>query len=152
LRDLTRYRTRLLDERSAAANRLHKVLEDANIKLSSVVTDIQGVSARLIIDALNDNQLSPEQMAELAKRKLRQKILHLVEALKGRMRDHHRFLLQDSILIIIFNLLKKPDTSFQDLGGDYFLTKNKEQEKRRALQVLDTLGFQVSCTPTPVAA
>jgi hypothetical protein len=57
-----------------------------------------------------------------------------------------------SILIIIFHLLKKPDSSFQDLGGDYFLTKNKEQEKRRALQILDTLGFQVSLTPTPVAA
>jgi hypothetical protein len=97
LRDLTRYRTRLLEKRSAAANRLHKVLAEANIKLSSVVTDIQGVSARLIMDALINHQLSPEQMAELAKRKVRQKIPQLVEALKERMRDHHRFLLQEGL-------------------------------------------------------
>ena len=52
LRDLTRYRTRLMQEKSAAANRLHKTLEDANIKLTSVLTDIQGVSARLMLEAL----------------------------------------------------------------------------------------------------
>jgi transposase len=281
LRDLTRYRTRLLDERSAAANRLHKLLEDGNIKLSSVVSDIQGVSARLMIEALIDNQLSPEQMAELAKRKLRQKIPLLVEALQGLLRPHHRFLLQEvlthldeltarittlnqrihdlvapyatlierldaipgvgrqtaeivlaeigptvkawptanhlaswaclapgnhesagkrksgktqkgqfwlvrtlveaawaashttntylaaqfhrlrarrgakraavavahSILIILFHLIGKPDSVFHELGEDYFLTKNKEQEQRRALKILNGLGFEVSLAP-----
>jgi hypothetical protein len=66
LRDLTRYRTRLTAERSSAVNRLEKILEDANIKLSSVASDIQGVSARAILDALIAGESDAEAMSELA--------------------------------------------------------------------------------------
>ena len=280
-RDLTRYRTRLLAEKSSAANRLHKVLEDANIKLTSVATDIQGVSARLMLDALIADEQSPEEMAQLAQRRMRSKIPQLVEALTGRVRPHHRFLLQEillhldslnqrietlnqqivkltlphaklierlvkvtgigvrtaeiilaeigpsvenwssaaklaswacicpgnhesagkrksgkrrkgqrwlvtalveaawaasrskdtylasqfhrlrvrrgakraavavahSILTIVYHLLKDPTTSFQDLGGDYFLKHNKEQEQRRALKTLRSIGYDIVLTP-----
>jgi transposase len=83
LRDLTRYRTKLTDERSAAVNRVQKVLEDANIKLSSVVTDIQGVSARRMMAAIIAEETNSEELAELAKGRLRSKIPALVEALTG---------------------------------------------------------------------
>ena len=95
LRDLTRYRTKLTQEKSSAANRLHKILEDANIKLSSVVTSIQGVSARAMIEALIAETTDAEAIANLAQGKLRKKIPNLVEALNGFVREHHRFMLKE---------------------------------------------------------
>lgn len=281
LRDLTRYRTRLLQEKSSTANRLHKVLEDANIKLTSVASSIQGVSVRLMLEALIADSQSPEEMAQLAKKRLRNKIPELVEALTGRVRSHHRFMLEEllaqldhqnqrvealnqriseltkpyahiivrldevtgvglrtaeiilaeigpsvenwssaaklaswacicpgnhesagkrksgkrrkgqrwlvsalveaawaasrskdtylasqfhrlrarrgakraavavahSILIIVYHLLKDPNATFQDLGGDFLLKRNKEQEQRRAVKTLRAIGFDVTLTP-----
>lgn len=95
LRDLTRYRTRLTNEKSSAANRLHKILEDANIKLTSVASDVQGVSARLMLAALIDGESDAEQLADLAKGRMRSKMPALVEALAGHTRDHHRFMLRE---------------------------------------------------------
>jgi transposase len=94
LRDLTRQRTQLVGERAAAANRIQKVLEDANIKLASVATDVLGESGRDMIRALIAGQTDPEAMAELARRRLRAKIPALREALQGRVTAHHRFMLQ----------------------------------------------------------
>jgi transposase len=93
-RDLTRHRTQLTNERSAVANRIHKVLEDANIKLGAVATDILGKSGRDIIHALIKGQTGPEEMAELARRTLRAKIPRLCLALEGNVSDHHRFVLK----------------------------------------------------------
>ncbi|HEY3080232.1 MAG TPA: IS110 family transposase [Chloroflexota bacterium] len=90
LRDLTRTRTSLIDERSAAVRRLQKVLEDANIKLSGVATDVMGVSGRAMLAALLAGTADPAAMAELAKGKLRTKRAELERALTGRMRAHHR--------------------------------------------------------------
>jgi transposase len=280
LRELTRYRTRLIGERSAAANRLRKVLEDSNIKLGSVVSDIQGVSARLMLEALIADEETPEQMAQLARGRLRSKIPELVEALTGHSREHHRFLLQEilthldnlnarieavsqriaravevhrdiimrlvsipgvnqrtvevilaeigsnvdpfpsdkhlaswtclcpgndvsankrrsgrtrrgqkwlrpalmqaawaasrtkdtylaaqfhrirarrgakraavavahSIVTSVYHLLDNPEAVYQDLGGDYFLNRNEEAVRRRAIKHLETLGYQVSLT------
>ena len=280
-RDLTRYRTRLLQEKSSAANRLHNVLEDANIKLTSVVTAIQGVSARAMIEALIAENADAESIANLAKGVLRKKIPQLVEALTGHVREHHRFLLKEileqldglnqrihalnvriaemvkphqdlierldeihgvgirtaeiilaeigpsvanwptdrhlaswacicpgnnesggkrrsgkrrkgqkwlvsalveaahaasrtkdtylsaqfhrlrarrgakraavavahSILRIVYHLISKPEERFRDLGGDYFLNKNKEQEQRRAVKTLTQLGYKVDLKP-----
>ena len=94
LRDLTRYRRKLVESQSAERNRLLKVLETANIKLSSVATDVFGTSGRLMLRALIEGKTTPEEMAELAKRKLRSKIPQLGLALEGKVEDHHRFLLK----------------------------------------------------------
>lgn len=281
LRDLTRYRTQLTNERSTAANRVQKVLEDANIKLSSVVSNIQGVSARQMLEAIIEGKDDSEALAELAKGRMRNKIPELVEALTGHVRPHHRFMLAEllthldglnqqlsqlnerieqqtaphaeliarldeipgvgkhiaeillaeigcnvdpfpsekhlaswaclcpgnnisankrrtgktrkgqkwlrtalveaawavsrtketylgaqfhrlrvrrgpkraavatahSILTIVYHLMKDPTATFQELGGDYFVKRNKGDQKRRAIKTLTTLGFAVELTP-----
>lgn len=285
LRDLTRYRTRLTQEKASAVNRLHKILEDANIKLASVVSDVQGVSARLMVEAIIAGESNADQLAEMAKGRLRNKISQLTEALIGNTRSHHRFMLQEilnhmdelnarletlnqrirelsapyeliiqrlddipginrhtaeiilaeighhvdsfptakhlaswaclcpgnnisankrrsgktrkgqiwlvpalveaawaasrtkdtylgaqfhrlrvrrgakraaiavahSIIIIVYHLLKNPEATFKELGGDYFLKKNERYQQRRAIHTLEQLGFQVSLTSSATA-
>jgi transposase len=92
LRDLTRARTMMIRERGREIQRLEKLLEDAGIKLSSVASDITGVSGRLMLQALVDGQRDPAALADLAKRRLRVKIPELIEALTGRFTEHHAFL------------------------------------------------------------
>lgn len=94
LRDLTRYRKALIEERSRAVNRLHKVLEDAGVKLACVATDIMGVSGRQMMRALISGEQDPEALSELAKGKLRKKLPALRKALQGRFYGHHAFLLE----------------------------------------------------------
>ena len=93
LRDLLRYRRKLVDSGSSERNRLLAVLESANIKLASVASDVFGVSGRLMIDALIEGKATPKQMAKLAKGKLRDKLVELQLALEGSVGEHHRFLL-----------------------------------------------------------
>jgi transposase len=93
LRELMRYRRHLVDERTREINRVHKVLEDANIKLSSVATDILGVSGREMLAAIIAGKDDPEALAQLAKGRMRNKIDELEQALRGRIRDSHRLLL-----------------------------------------------------------
>lgn len=93
LRDLTRYRTHLIQERTRETNRVHKVLEDTNIKLSSVATDIMGVSGRDMLAALIGGQDDPQSLAQLARGRMRSKISDLEQALRGHIRDSHRVLL-----------------------------------------------------------
>jgi transposase len=285
LRDLTRYRTRLIGERAAASNRLQKVREDANIKLSSLVSDIQGMSARALLEAMISGETDAPALAQLARGKLRPKIPELEAALTGHVRPHHRFMLREllyhwdqlneridvldqqirqltaphepiihrldaipgidrrtaevilaeigpnviafptakhlaawaclcpgnnisgnkrgsgktrkgqnwlrpalveaawaasrtktylgaqyqrlrgrrgekraavavahSILTIVYHLLANPEAVFQELGGDYCLKRNTEQEKRRAIKRLEAIGFSVTLSPLPVAA
>jgi transposase len=97
LRDLTRYRTKLVQERSRLANRLQKVLEDANIKLGSVASDVLGKSGRAMLEAMIAGEEDGEILADLALRKLRSKRAQLEKALTGRMTDHHRFLLTQQL-------------------------------------------------------
>jgi transposase len=94
LRDLTRQRTQLIRARATVVNRVHKVLEDANIKLASVATDVLGASGRAMIAALIRGEDDPEVLAELARGSLRGKKEALRRAMLGRVTDHHRFLLQ----------------------------------------------------------
>jgi transposase len=94
LRDLTRQRTEMIRDRAAVVNRIHKVLEDANIKLASVASDVLGVSGRAMLGAIIAGQDDPDDLAELAKRRLRGKIPELKPALQGRITAHHRFLLK----------------------------------------------------------
>lgn len=93
LRDLTRHRAQLHGECTRCANRIHKVLQDANLKLSSVATDILGVSGRHILTALVNGNSDPEALAEMALGKLRGKIPELKRALKGHLTSHHQFML-----------------------------------------------------------
>lgn len=93
LRDLLRYRRKLVESRTAERNRLQKLLETANIKLASVASDVFGVSGMAMLKALIAGAASPQQMAQLAKRQLRRKIPQLELALEGKVEEHHRFLL-----------------------------------------------------------
>lgn len=97
LRDLTRYRVTLVQERARVVNRVQKLLENANIKLACVATDIFGVSGRLMLAALVEGQRSEAEMAELAKGRLRNKLPELEKALTGIVREHHRFLLAQQL-------------------------------------------------------
>jgi len=92
LRDVTRFRTSVVNDRVRAVNRLQKTLEDANLKLASVVADVTGVSARAILDALLAGQTDPQALAALARGKLRKKTEELQKALVGTLRSHHRSL------------------------------------------------------------
>lgn len=89
LRDLTRYRKSLIKERQQEANRLHKVLEDAGIKLSCVATDVLGVSGRQMLEALVSGTRDPEVLAALARGRLRAKLPALKQALAGSFKPHH---------------------------------------------------------------
>jgi transposase len=284
LRDLTRYRRRLVEERTSASNRLEKILEDSNIKLSAVVSHIQGVSARAMLEALIRGETDTAAVAELAKGTLRHKIPELAAALEGKIRDHHRFMWREllyhldelnlriaaineriaelsapheqiierldaipginrwtaevllaeigpdvsafpdaqhlaswaclcpgnnisankrrsgktrygqnwlrpalveaawaaartptyfgsqfqrlrarrgdkraavavahSILIVVYHLLANPQAVYTELGADYFVQRNVEQEQRRAVRKLETLGFTVTLAPAQAA-
>jgi transposase len=94
LRDLTRQRTQLLADRARVVNRVQKTLEDANIKLASVATDITGKSGRAILNALVKGEQTPEQMAELVHARMEAKKPMMREALHGNVKDHHRFMLK----------------------------------------------------------
>ncbi len=94
LRDLTRHRTQLVEARTRTVNRMQKVLEDANIKLASVATDVMGVSGRAMIQALMEGETDPVKLADLAQRQLRGKIPELQKALQGHLTEHHGFLLR----------------------------------------------------------
>lgn len=94
LRDLTRYRVRLSEDKVRLANRIQKVLEDANIKLASVATDVLGVSGRAMLQAIAAGEDDAQKLAQLARKGLRKKLPQLRLALEGRIRDHHRFLLR----------------------------------------------------------
>jgi transposase len=93
LRDLLRYRRSLVEAQASERNRALKLLEGANIKLSTVATDVFGVSGTAMLRALVEGRASPEEMAGLARGRMRQKLAALSHALEGRFEDHHRFLL-----------------------------------------------------------
>lgn len=102
LRDLTRYRTTLVQERTRLVNRVQKLLEGANIKLSSVATDVMGVSARAMLAEIAAGQANARFLAELARGRLRAKIPELEKALTGIVLPHHRFLLAKQLVHIDF--------------------------------------------------
>ena len=94
LRELTRHRSSLTGKRAQAANELQKVLESANIKLQSVVTDITGVSSTEMLEQLVAGKSDPKEFAQLAKRRLRAKIPQLEKALSGNLRAHHKLIIE----------------------------------------------------------
>lgn len=102
LRELTRYRKTLVQQRADEVNRIQKTLEGANVKLAAVATDVLGVSGRQMLAALLDGQDDPEALAELARGRLRAKLPELRRALDGRVQPHHRVLLAHQLAHIDF--------------------------------------------------
>lgn len=102
LRDLTRQRTNLVQERAQVVNHLQKVLEWANLKLAAVATDVTGVSARAMLAAIVQGETDPTILAELAQGRLRAKRATLERALRGRVRPHHQFLLAQHLTHLDF--------------------------------------------------
>jgi transposase len=100
LRELTRYRVSLVQERTRAVNRLQKTLEDTNLKLGDVASDILGKSARAMLEALLAGQTDPRTLADLARGRLKAKREQLEEALVGTVKPHHRFLLSEQLVLI----------------------------------------------------
>jgi len=94
LRDLTRYRSKVVQERARETQRIQKLLEDAGIKLDSVATDVLGKSCRAMLEALIAGERNPEVLAEMALTRMRPKIGELRQALVGRFGDHHALLLR----------------------------------------------------------
>ena len=97
LRELTRYRRSIVEERARVVNRIQKVLEGGNVKLSSVATDVLGVSGRAMLDAMVGGVNDPEQLAQLAKGRLRNKQHALEQALSSLMADHQRMMLRSQL-------------------------------------------------------
>jgi transposase len=102
LRDLTRYRKHQIAERTQEINRLHRILQDAGIKLASVVSDLMGVSGRAMLQALVAGTTDPAVVADLARGRLRQKLPQLRQALQGRFRPHHALLVGHMLTKIEF--------------------------------------------------
>jgi transposase len=100
LRELTRYRVSLVQDRARAVNRLQKTLEDTNIKLGDVASDIMGKSARAMLEALLAGQSDPSRLADLARGRMKAKRAQLEEALVGTVKLHHRFLLTEELVLI----------------------------------------------------
>jgi len=123
LRDLTRQRICLVDDRSRVVNRIQKTLEDANIKLSSVASDVMGVSGRDMLRAIIAGQEDSTALADLARKRLRAKIPELREALRGGVRDHHRFMLKQ--LMAQVEMLERQIADFECRIGQLM---DKDQE------------------------
>jgi transposase len=102
LRDVTRYRKRQIEDRAQEVNRLHRVLQDAGLKLASVLTDLMGVSGRAMIDALLQGTTDPAVLADLARGRLRSKLPALQQALRGHFRPQHAFLVTQILTKIDF--------------------------------------------------
>jgi transposase len=155
LRDMTRYRRRLIEERSAEVNRVQKILEEANIKLASVVSDVMGVSGRAILSALLEGEMTPEQMAELSRGRLRHKRGELAESLEGRFRPHHALLLSRMLEHIDFldGAIEDCDTVIEDMLRPFVSTiENMDTvpgiDVRAAQDIIAEIGLDMSVFPT----
>lgn len=141
LRELLRYRRKLVESTTSERNRMLKLLETANIKLSTVATDVFGVSGRRMLRALLEGQQTPSQMAELAKGRLRTKLIQLTAALDGRVEEHHRYLLNMQL-----DRLEQVETDIEGLDRriDEKLEPYREQHTR-LMQIpgIDRVGAAV---------
>src|SRR4051812_6721569 len=127
LRELTRQRSQLIAERARVANRIQKTLEDANIKLGSVATDILGKSSRdMLATLIEDPDADPLKLAQLARSAMRCKIPQLALALNGKLRDHHRFMLKQ--LLDQADYLGKQIQSFEDRIDQIMIQAGREAD------------------------
>ena len=155
LRDLTRHRSQLVAEQTRVANRIHKTLEDANVKLGSVATDILGVSGKEMIRALVAGQEDPNQLAELARGRLRAKVPDLREALRGHLTPHHRFMLSHLLdhLDYLDSQIAQFDQRIEDLMAPFQQALQRVMTipgvgPRTAQNVLAEIGTDMTRFPT----
>ena len=153
LRELTRYRTTLVRERGRIVNRVEKLLESTNIKLSSVVTDVMGVSAKAMLSELAAGATDPQALASLAKGRLRNKMKELEAALTGTVDEHHRFILAQQLGHIDFldeqletmnqqisrHLEQMAQPSTDDQSGSTEPETDNRLSWREAVELLDTI-------------
>lgn len=121
LRDLTRHRKSLIRDRVKATNRVHKLLETANIKLANVVADVLGVSGRAMLNALVAGETDPHRLAKLAKGSLTPKVNQLAEALQGQFTSHHAFLRGQMLTQLdqLAELVAKGDTRILEISKPF---------------------------------
>ena len=154
LRNLTRYRKAQIEERTREAQRLDKVLQDAGIKLSSVASDVLGVSGRAMLEALVHGTTDPEVLADLARGRLRKKLPALRQALAGRFRPHHAFLVSQ-LLAHVDYLEEAISMVSEEVEGRLApFTQHLMQldtirgiDKRTAEVLIAELGVDMSCFP-----
>jgi transposase len=155
LRELTRYRTTLVRERGRVVHRVEKLLESTNIKLSSVVSDVRGVSAQAMLRELAAGADDPQALAELAKGGLRKKMPELQAALRGTVDEHHRFILAQQLGHIDFldeqietmsqqishhlQQMAQPSTDDDDRAGGAETEADEPLSWSGAVELLDTI-------------
>lgn len=154
LRDLTRYKKKLINIISAEKNRIEKILQDCNIKLSSVATDIFGVSGSLIMDKLLAGEIDVEKLSELCKGRLRKKREQMKEALKGVMRRHHIFMIETirQHIDLLKKIIQKVDAEIEKRTTDIteeltLLTTIPGVNKDAAEYILAEIGTDMSVFP-----
>jgi len=155
LRDLTRYRKSLTDERVRQVQRLQKFLEGANIKLASVASNVMGVSGRAMLEALTVGSTDPQVLSELAKGRLRKKLPELKKALEGRFRSHHGFMVAEILTHLDF-LDEAIERVSQEVSSRIVpFSKMAELldlipgiNQRAAEGILSEIGVDMSCFPT----
>jgi transposase len=130
-RDLTRQRTKLLDQRTSIVNRIHKTLEGCNIKLSTVASDVMGVSGRAMLKAISEGEQDAEKLADLARGRLKSKYDELVESLEGSVGEHHQWLLK--------RMLKQVEFLDEEIGAYDERLEEMMRPFELALDRLDTI-------------
>jgi len=158
LRELVRYRTDPLLDQVRAVNRVHKVLEDANLKLSSVATDIMGVSGREMLATIIAGKDDPAALAELAKGRLRTKIDELEQALTGDVKDSHRGLLSwhlrhiDELNALLEEIEQEIDQHLRPFDEDDLAVRLDTipgVDRKTAQVIIAELGIDMHRFPTP---
>jgi transposase len=155
LRDVTRYRRSLVREQTREKQRLEKTLEDAQIKLDSVISDLHGVSGRQMLQALIGGQRDPKVLAEMAHGSMRRKILQLREALTGHFDDHHAFICATMLRRIdaLAADIAELDARIEELIAPFAWSVEKLDEitgigLRSAQEMVAELGVDMSVFPT----
>ena len=156
LRDLTRYRKRLIQTHTAEVQRIQKTLEDAGIKLDSVAADVVGVSGRAMLAALVAGQRDPKMLAELARGRLRNKLPQLRQALRGRFGDHHTVLIRLALehLEQLEGAIAALDRRVDEVLVPFARARDQLDTitgvgKRAAETILTEIGTDMSVFPTP---
>lgn len=154
-RQLTRHRTKLVDQRTSVVNRIHSVLEQGNIKLSNVATDIMGVSGRAMIAAMSKGESDPARLAALAKGRLKAKFEELTEALDGQLNENQRWMLKR--LLEQVGALEKEIEVYSERISEQMLPYRKQLERldtisgvgqRSAENILAEIGPNMDQFPT----